>query len=353
MSYMPTIVRKTSPYLRRPQASVTRMMRDVVIALIPVTIFAIYSFGWPAVWILLTSVLTMGLTEFIYYWITSPKGEKPFTLKNYSALVSGLIFGLTLSDNTPLWVVVVTGALGILMGKLFFGGLGQNIFNPAALARVLVAVNFATLNTYGQNIPVIDGVAGATVLQTLNESGNFFNADVLTYIPLWDLFTGIGVPGSLGEVSFLLILVGGIYLALRHSFEMWIPITTITTVFVLASAVAIYQGLGIWYPLAHVLSGGVMFGAVFMATDPITSPITRPGRIYFAFAIGFVTFIIRLFGALPEGVVFSILIMNMFVPSFDYFKWTNPRFTNKGIYIFSGVVLAAIAVVLVGVHYVG
>ncbi|QMS84283.1 RnfABCDGE type electron transport complex subunit D [Candidatus Xianfuyuplasma coldseepsis] len=353
MEHMPQVIRKTSPYLRRPQAKVSRMMSDVVIALIPVIIFAIYSFGWSAVWILLASTLSMTLTEAIYYWITSPKGETAFTLSNYSAVVSGLIFGLTLADNTPIWVVVITGVLGILMAKLFFGGLGQNIFNPAALARVLVAVNFATLSTYQANIPIIDGEAGATVLQTLNESGNLFNADILNHIPLWQLFTGIGVPGSLGEVSALLIIVGGLYLALRHSFEVRIPVVFIATVFGLASAVAVYQGLGIWYPLMHVFSGGVMFGAVFMATDPITSPITKPGRIYFAFALGFVTFIIRLFGALPEGVVFSILIMNMFVSAFDYFKWSNPRFTTKGSVIFAGVVVAAIAVVLVGVSYVG
>jgi len=348
MSNTPTIVRKTSPYLRRPQATVSRMMSDVVIALLPVVAFAIYSFGLSALWVILTATLTMLATEYIYYLIINKGKEKPFTLKNYSALVSGLIFGLTLADGTPLWVIVVTGSLGLLLAKLFFGGLGQNIFNPAALARVLVFVNFSTLTTYTANV---DSVAGATYLQSISEGGSLFGNNILATYPLMNLFTGIGLPGSLGEVSAILIIVGAIYLALRHSFEVRIPIVYVGTVFVLASSVALYKGLGIWYPLSQVFSGGLLFGSLFMATDPITSPINKPGRVYYAFALGFVTYIIRLFGALPEGVVFSILIMNMFVPAFDYFKWSNPRFTNKGNYIFAGVILTSILIVLVGVYY--
>jgi electron transport complex protein RnfD len=353
--YVPTIIRKTSPYLRRPQANVTRMMRDVIIALIPVAAFAVYNFGIHALYILLASVGSMIATEYIYYQIVDFKNNetfkwknKSFTLYNYTAFVSGLIYGLTLADNTPIWVVILCGVLGILMAKLFFGGLGQNIFNPAALARVLVAINFATIATYEAHI---DAVAGATALSILN-ADNFAQGVTSTY-PLWQLFTGIGLPGSLGEVSGLLLIIGAIYLAFRTSFEVRIPIAYILTVFVLALAVALQQGLGLWYPLTHVFGGGVLFGAVFMATDPITSPITKPSRVYYGFALGFVTFVIRLFGALPEGVIFSILIMNMFVPSFDYVKWTNPRFSKRGILIFSGVIILSIVVVLVGASYVG
>lgn len=355
--YIPKIVRKTSPYLRRPQANVTRMMRDVVIALLPVTIFAIYNFGVHAIYILIASILSMMVTEYVYYQIIDMINKesfklknKSFTLYNYSAFVSGLIFGLTLADQTPIWVVVVTGALGILMAKLFFGGLGQNIFNPAALARVLVAINFAALSTYGANVVDIDGVSGATVLSFLQMDGQTYNVAVNSTHSLWSMFSGIGLPGSLGEVSALLIIVGGIYLTLRSSFEVRIPLAYVLTVFGLATAVALYKDLGMWYPLTHIFSGGVLFGAVFMATDPLTSPITKPGRIYFGFALGLVTFVIRLFGALPEGVVFSILIMNMFVPSFDYVKWTTPRFSNKSIIIFTLIVIASIVVVLIGVE---
>ncbi len=356
MENTPKIIRKTSPYLRRPNASVTRMMRDVFIALLPVTIFAMVSFGMSAVGVLLASVLSMVGTEYIYYQVIDKINKekftwknKSFTLYNYSAAVSGLIYGLTLPDDTPIWVVVVCGALGILLAKLFFGGLGQNVFNPAAVARVLVVVNYATITAYTNHV---DATAGATALSITN-NGMLFDPSVLETYPMWRLFTGMGIPGSIGEVSALLIIVGAIYLAFRTSFEVRIPIAYVGTVFVLASAVAIYKGLGIWYPLYHIFSGAVMFGAVFMATDPITSPITKPGRVYFGFGLGVLTFVIRVFGAYPEGVVFSILIMNMFVPTFDYFKWTNSKFSNKQYYIFALVVVLTIVAVLVGVNYVG
>lgn len=358
MEYTPKIIRKTSPYLRRPQANVTRMMRDVVIALLPVTIFAIVSFGMSAVGIILASVLSMVLAEYAYYQIKDLIGgekfklkNKSFTLYNYSAATSGLIYGLTLPDQTPIWVVIICGALGIIVAKLIFGGLGQNVFNPAAVARVLVVVNYAGRIAYVSHAPVVDAVAGPTALGLTNTAQ--FADSVLTGYPLINLFTGIGIPGSLGEVSALLLIVGGVYLALRTSFEVRIPLAYVGTVFVLASAVAIQQGLGIWYPVYHVVSGGLLFGAIFMATDPITSPITKPGRVYYGFGLGVITFIIRLFGALPEGVVFSILIMNMFVPTFDYFKWTNSQFSKKQYYIFGIVAVLTIAVVLVGASYVG
>lgn len=358
MEHVPKIIRKTSPYLRRPQAKVSRMMSDVIIALLPLTIFAIYSFGWSAVFVLLASVLSMVGTEYIYYQVVDKlKGEtfkwknKSFTLYNFSAFTSGLIYGLTLPDQTAIWVVVVNGALGLFLAKLIFGGLGQNIFNPAAVARVLLVVNYAAnvaLVSYGEHV---DAVAGATALQMT--ANDVFGRGVLDTYPLMDLFTGIGIPGSIGEVSTLLIVVGAIYLAFRASFEVRIPITYVLTVFGLASAVAIYKDLGLWYPMYHVFSGGLLFGAVFMATDPITSPITKPGRIYFGFGLGVLTFVIRLFGAYPEGVIFSILILNMFVPTFDYFKWSNPKFSKRQYYIFAGVVLLSIVVVLVGASYVG
>lgn len=356
MEYTPKIIRKTSPYLRRPNANVSRMMRDVVIALLPITIFAFISFGWSAVSVLLASVLSMVGTEYIYYQIKDKiAGEKfkwknkSFSLYNYSAAVSGLIYGLTLPDDSPMWIVVICGALGILLAKLFFGGLGQNVFNPAAVARVLVVVNYATSVAYTNHV---DASAGATALSMTNNN-MFFDRAVLDTYPMWQLFTGVGIPGSIGEVSALLIIIGAIYLAFRTSFEVRIPIAYVGTVFVLASAVAIYKGLGIWYPMYHIFSGAVLFGAVFMATDPITSPITKPGRIYFGFGLGVLTFIIRLFGAYPEGVVFSILIMNMFVPTFDYFKWTNSKFSKRQYWIFALIVIITIAVVLVGVNYVG
>ena len=350
---MPKIVRKSAPHLRRPNASVTRMMRDVTIALLPLTAFAIYKFGLAALWIILMGIFAMAVTEYLYYQVLDLlEGEslkwrnKSFTLYNFSAITSGLIYSLTLPDNTPLFVVFLGGSLGMFLGKLVFGGMGQNIFNPAAVARVLVVINFGTLVSYD-----VDSVAGATALQMLSEGA--FNPAVLDSFSIVNLFTGIGIPGSIGEVSALLIILGGAYLAFRTSFEVRIPLMFVGTVFLLTSVVAIYQGLGLWYPFYQIFSGGLMFGAVFMATDPITSPITKPARVYFGFALGFLTVIIRLFGAYPEGVVFAILIMNMFVPSFDYYKWTHSKFNKKRNIIFASVIVLSMIIVLVGVSYVG
>jgi len=350
---LPKIIRKTSPYLRRPKASVTRMMRDVTIALLPVTFFAIYKFGMAAIIIIALSILSMAVTEYIYYQIVDKlDGEKfkiknkSFTLYNYSVVTSGLIYALTLPDNTPWFIVIMGAVFGVFFGKLIFGGLGQNVFNPAALGRVFIFVSFGTMMSYD-----IDSVAGATALGMLNN--DIFNISVLDNFSLINLFTGIGIPGSIGEMSAVLIVLGGVYLALRTSFEVRIPLTYIGTVVLLASAVAIYKGLGIWYPIFHALSGGLLFGAIFMATDPITSPITKGGRIYFGFALGVLTFFIRVFGAYPEGVVFSILIMNMFVTSFDYYKWTKQQITKRQKIIFGIVVLVTVIITIVGVSYVG
>ncbi len=350
---LPKIIRKTSPYLKRPKASVTRMMRDVTIALLPVTAFAIYKFGMSAVVIIVLSILSMAVTEYIYYQIVDKLDgdkfkfkNKNFTLYNFSVITSGLIYSLTLPDNTPAFVVVIGAAFGIFFGKLIFGGLGQNVFNPAALGRVFIVVSFGTMMTYD-----VDTVAGATALGVLNN--DVFNIAVLENFKLMNLFTGIGIPGSIGEMSAILLILGGVYLAFRTSFEVRIPLVYVGTVALLAGAVAIYKDLGIWYPVFHVLSGGLLFGAIYMATDPITSPITKGGRIYFAFALGVLTFFIRLFGAYPEGVVFSILIMNMFVTSFDYYKWTNQQITKRQKLIFTIVVLVTIGITIVGVSYVG
>lgn len=348
------IIRKTAPYLRRPQANVTRMMRDVCIALLPATIVAIVSFGLAAVGIILLSIATMVVTEYLYYQIVDRNnGEafalknKSFTLYNFSAVTSGLIYGLTLPDNTAWWIVVVGGALGLFLAKLIFGGMGQNIFNPAAVARLLVVVTYATWIGSAQHV---DGIAGATPLGVQNVAP--FSLDALQSYGLQNLFTGIGVPGSIGEVSAIALIIGGVYLAMRTSFEVRIPAAFVGTVAILAFAVGIAVGVNpLEYMLFHVLSGGLLFGAIYMATDPITSPITKPGRIAAGFMMGVVTFLIRIFGAYPEGVVFSIVLMNLFVPTFDYFKWSKSRFIKRRIWIFIGVLVLSIIVVLVGVHY--
>ena len=418
------IVTKNAPHLRRPNARVVRMMRDVSIALAPLVIFAVYQHGWNAFWILLVSVVSMVGTEYVYYQVidalerrrhenpteslkrvddlkyqkrrnkeklNSDKdtfneeqyqafldkykeelpelkrqakeeakafkrednryfsfNNKSFTIYNFSVVTSGLIYGLTLPDQSPLLVVAIGGVVGVFIAKLIFGGMGQNIFNIAAFARVFVVLSFGAAFAYEANV---DAQAGATALSVL--SGDMFNAGVTDSYSYWQMFSGIGLPGSLGETSALLILAGGLYLGLRRSFDVFVPLTYIGTVFLLSAAVMIQQDLGIWYPLTHLLSGGLMFGAIYMATDPITIPVTRPGRIYFAFGLGVITFVIRLFGNLPEGVVFAIVLMNMFVPAIEYSKWSHATFNLKRVTIFALVVILTVTALLGGVHYGG
>ena len=353
---MMQMIEKNSPHLRRPNANVVRMMSDVAIALTPLVGFAIYQHGLTAVWILLAAVLSMLGTEYVYYQIQDLKNKEKFTLRNksftiynFTIIVSGLIYGLIIPDATPIIVVIIGGVFGVFFAKLIFGGMGQNIFNIAAFARVFIALAFGGAVAVSNYLPTVDGVAGATVLGDWVISP-FAQNDNFT---LMQMFTGIGLPGTIGETSVLLILVGGIYLFLRKSFDVFVPITYIATMFILAFAVMLHQDLGIWYPLTHIFAGGVMFGAVFMATDPITIPVNRPGRIYFAFGVGVITFVIRLFGNLPEGVVFAILIMNMFVPAIDYAKWSKSRFTLRSVIIFAVVIALTILSVVVGANYVG
>ncbi len=330
-------LRQTAPYLRDPKPRVERMMYDVLIALAPVTIFTIWKFQMTAVLIILTSIIAMVGTEFLYYKIK----KEPITLRNGSILISAILFALIMPDNSPLWIVFIGGVFGAYFAKMAFGGLGANIFNVAGFARVFVMLSFGTFLTYE-----MDTISGATVLSYVNQS---FDMMVLDDFNLMTLFTGIGEPGALGESSAIWILLGGAYLFFRKSLDWRIPSVYIGTVFGLSLIAALVTGTTLVYPIFQLLTGGLLFGAIFMATDPITSPITGPGRIYYAFGIGVLTYFIRIFGALPEGVIFAILIMNMFVPGLDYYKWANSRFTKKSIIGFSIVVVLTISLLVVGV----
>ncbi len=325
------VVRGTAPFIRDTKVSVNRTMKILLLALLPVTAFAIYTFGLDALFVILASVITgvlvEGIISFIQVKKECKKTKKDFKLSMLSitdltAVVTALIFALTLTADMPIQNVVLGSMFAIGIGKLVFGGFGNNIFNPAAVGRVFVAVSFSSAtNVYTQHI---DGVSGATSLETgyesLKESGIF----------LRDLFLGINTSGSIGEVSAFLILVGALILIVTKVADYKLMLSTVASfvllTFITVLAVDAYDYDFILYQL---FAGGLLFGAVFMVTDPVTAPFSGPGRIIYGTLIGFIIFFIRIFGALPEGTAFAIVIVNAFASSLDYFKWNTPVFTRK------------------------
>ncbi len=323
------LIRQTAPYIRK-KVTVERMMIDVIIALLPATIFAIIYSKGAALVILTISIMTVLASEYIYTKVTKKQLTKG-TL--YAGTITATIFALTLPTTLVttgdafrgLYIVFIGALFAIVVGKLLFGGLGTNIGNPAAIGRLVVLVSFGSALTY-------DAVSGATALGTLKAtSENFveqFNK-AMEYYSFKDLFFGT-IPGSMGEVSALAIIIGGIYLFYRKSADLRNTLSMLLAF----SIIILVAGLGLGvnpleYLLFHLLSGGILFGAVFMITDPVTSPTTARGRIIYGMIAGVLSALIRLFGAYPEGVAFAILLANIFVPSIDYYKWQSTKYTRK------------------------
>lgn len=355
---MTTFTKQTSPYIKKP-VTTKRMMSDVLIALLPLVIFAVWKFGLNAFVRIIIAVSIMILTEVVTVLIRHRPHPK-FTgfnermlerLKQVRPLniitpaISGLIFVLMVPATLPIYVVIVAAFLGILIGKLVFGGLGANIFNPAAVAFVIAHVSFAALFTYTQ----IDSVAGATPLTAIGDS--LLNIpEMIKNYSLMDLFMG-NIPGGMGEISAVLIIIGGVYLFIRKAADYRITVSMLAsfTVLMLVAALVLDYKNTHTIVLYQLLSGGLLYGAVFMATDPVTSSVTKPGRWIYGLLLGILVALFRLFGANPEGVAYSILICNMFAPLIDYHKWSKSTYSYK-MWLGYGIALAAaILIVVAGV----
>ncbi len=282
-------------------------MLDVIIALIPASIAGCVIFGWRALAVLATCVATAVLSEFLFNVII----KKEQTIADLSAVVTGLIIGLNLHANSPIWQCAIGSVFAIIVVKCLFGGLGCNFANPAATARIFLLIAF-TGTLGGGAIPNLSTnpelVSGATPLSVLKNGGE---------LPVvLDMLLGLR-GGAIGETCTLALIVGFVYLVARKVINFEIPLIFVGTVFVLTLILdnsfqtALYQ----------ILSGGLMFGAIFMATDYVTTPITRTGRMIFAFGCGLITFLIRFFGSYPEGVSFALLFMNILSPYIE--KWTK------------------------------
>ena len=296
----------TSPHIKSKD-TVSSVMRDVLIALLPATFAGVYFFGLNALLVILVAVLSAVISEYAFQKIT----KKPITINDLSALVTGLLLAFNVPPTLPLWMVAIGSAFAIIVVKCFYGGIGQNIVNPALAARAFLLASYPVRMTTW----TLDGTTGPTPLGVLR-------ADGASALPkLFDVFVG-NIGGCIGETSALALLIGAAYLLYKKIISWHIPASYIGTVFVLTTILG-RNGFMTGNGFYEILLGGLILGSFYMATDYTTSPMTKKGHLVFGISCGILTTLIRLYGGYAEGVSYSILIMNLFVPFID--KFTKPR----------------------------
>lgn len=344
------VIKESAPHLRR-KATVTRMMSDVLIALAPTLIFSIVVYPVQTLYTYFISLFIMVSSEFVYVGLRNmyPKDGVKRTFKDkfihsykgnfnqnnvLTACITAVIYTLITPAGAPIYAIIIGAFAGIIFGKLVFGGLGSNIFNPAAVGMAFAKLCFGSKYVY--NVPtwyytVPDVATGPTPLGYINNG----TLSSINNYSLSQLFFG-QIPGTLGEVYKITILIGLIYLLIRQSIDYRI----VVSYFGLTAILSLVAGLTIFgykdnnlNPFAFLgysmLSGGVLFGGTFMLTDPVTSPINSPSRWIYGMVAAIITVFIRIFAALPEGVCYSILIANMVAVFLDHYEWSNPRYTWK------------------------
>ena len=313
--------------------STRKIMKDVLIALAPSMLVAVYFYGLSAIKLLLVAVIAcMGVEFLIQKYLMRTK----VTVTDLSAAVTGVLLALNLPPTTPWWVIVIGSVVAIGVAKMTFGGLGHNIFNPALVGRVFLLISFPVVMTdwtvpSSWFRPGVDAVTGATPLALIKEGlaqgqtvEQILSANPdLTYGQM--LFARAG--GSAGEASALAIILGFVYLLIRRVIRPHIPVTIILTVAVMSGIFWLIDPSQYTDPLFNILTGGVLLGSVFMATDYVTSPMTAKGMVIYGIGIGIITVLIRFFGSYPEGVSFAILIMNSIVPLLN--KYIKPARFGK------------------------
>ena len=295
--------------------SIERNMYHVLLALIPAFLVALYVFRLDALIITLSAVVFCVLFEYVIVKYLMKKTPSAF---DGSAIITGVLLAFNVPSNLPLWILALGCLFAIGVVKLSFGGLGNNIFNPAIAGRIFLLISFpAQMTTWP--LPAIagttDAVSSATVLGVLK-----YNPEALP--SLQEMFLGIEA-GSLGEMSALAILIGLLYMLWKKVITWHIPVSILVTVALFTGVLYLINPLELYNPIIHLASGGLMLGACFMATDYVTSPMTKKGMIIYGVGIGFITVAIRLWGAYPEGVSFAILLMNAFTPLIN--SYTSPK----------------------------
>jgi len=297
----------SSPHIRSKTTTSTIML-DVIIALIPALLAGIYYFGYRVALITGVSVISCVLSEGIWQKICNKK----ITVCDLSAVVTGILLAFNLPSSMPLWQVALGGVFAIIIVKQLFGGIGHNFINPALAARAFLMASWPAAMTNFVPPFTTDAVSSATVLQTLKNGA-------ANTVSLTDMFLG-NMGGCIGETCAAALIIGGIYLVIRKVISVRIPLFYVATVFVF---MLITSSFYVTYALTHILGGGLILGAIFMATDYVTSPVTATGQIIFAIGCGLITSIIRLYGGYAEGVSYSILLMNIATPLID--RFIKPR----------------------------
>ncbi|GLB26459.1 electron transport complex subunit D [Lacrimispora xylanolytica] len=298
----------SSPHTRS-QVTTPNIMFDVAIALIPASAYGVYQFGIKAALVLFISVISCVLSEFVYQSLM----DRPVTVSDGSALVTGMILGLNMPPSISLWIPFLGGIFAIIVVKQLYGGIGQNFMNPALAARCFLLISFAgEMTTFTYH----DAVVSPTPLAALKAGQS---------VDLTAMFIG-KIPGSMGEVSVIALLIGAVYMLIRKVITLRIPAAYLIT---FALFVFIFGQQDISYVLAHLCGGGVIFGAFFMATDYSSSPITSKGQILFGILLGILTGLFRLFGGSPEGVSYAIILSNLLVPLIEEISFPIPLGREK------------------------
>ncbi len=323
-----------APLLRQGMTT-PKVMREVFYALLPATAASLWFFGLSAVLILGSCIAGAVLAE----WSFADRQARGASLRDASGILTGLLLGLTLPPGLPIWMAFLGGFVAISLGKVIWGGLGHNLFNPALLGRAFLLATFpiamttwvATggdggffdINPGNLALPFmqaqLDGMSSATPLGMMK-----FEHEIT---PLAALIFG-KTSGSLGETSGLLLLLGGIYLWLKRDLDWRIPVSILLTVVIFSAVLGLFDAERFPSPLFSVFSGGLLLGAIYMATDPVTSPVTPRGAWIFGIGVGVLVMLIRVFGGLPEGVMYAILLMNSATPLID--RYTQPRVFGRG-----------------------
>ncbi len=321
------IIISGSPHMHTDE-SVKKMMYKVIYALIPALLISFYVFGLSAMILTVISIASCMIFE---YLIQKYLMKIPTTINDGSAALTGLLLVFNLPAGLPVWMIILGSLVAIGIAKLSFGGLGANIFNPALVGRVFLLISFPVQMThwpkaFENRLSVADAVSGATPLGYMKEAlrdGNTTINEILNKLPsYYDMLIGF-IGGSIGEISVIALVLGGVYLLWKKVITWHIPVSMILSIAIFSSIMWSIDPQHYANPGFHLMTGGIMLGAFFMATDLVTSPMDNKGKLIFGAGIGLITMLIRYWGTYPEGVSFAILIMNAFVPLID--KLLKPK----------------------------